>query len=100
MVNDTKLVGVSIGFVCTSKGHPKASKQVMPGLLQGQSYLSSSPPSLRTIFRNENTVPKTSFESSSVDRTVWPRPVGAAPETVSDRDFPTMEAGRGSQRRL
>lgn len=52
------------------------------------------------MFRREKTVPNTNFESSSVDRTVWPRPVGGASETVLERDFPTIEVGRGSQRRL
>ena len=51
------------------------------------------------MFRSENTVPNTSLESSSVARTVCPPPVDA-PETAPCPDFPAIEAGRGSQRRL
>jgi hypothetical protein len=61
------------------------------------SYLSSSPPNLRTMFRKENTVPNTSFASSSVERTVWPRPARSDPER---EPLPASEVGRGSQRRL
>ena len=41
-----------------------------------KSHLSSSPPSLRTIFRREKTVPKMSFASSSVVRANWPKTAG------------------------
>jgi hypothetical protein len=37
-------------------------------------YLSSSPPSFRTMFRSEKTVPKTSFASSSALRDDRPGP--------------------------
>lgn len=70
--------------------------------LQEMSHLSSSPPSLRTMFRSENTVPNTNFESSSVARIVWPVPAGpgwAGPSAFRE-DFPMIDAGRGSQRRL
>lgn len=55
------------------------------------------------MFRNENTVPNTSFASSSPALTVWPSPVEAAPGaggSAERDDFPTMEVGLGSQRRL
>lgn len=67
-----------------------------------KSHLSSSPPNLRTILRKENTVPKTSLASSSPARTVCPRPAGPVPVpgVSPERDFPMIEAGRGSQRRL
>jgi hypothetical protein len=53
------------------------------------------------MFRSENTVPNTNFESSSVARIVWPVPVGPDWAGLSVlRDFPTIDAGRGSQRRL
>lgn len=65
-----------------------------------ESYLSSSPPSLRTIFRREKTVPKTSFASSSLAFTVCPSPIAPAWASVAREDLPTTEVGRGSQRRL
>lgn len=69
------------------------------------SYLSSSPPSLRAMFRNEKTVPKISFASSSVVCADWPKTggsplAGADASEVGREDFPANELGRGSQRRL
>lgn len=68
------------------------------------SHLSSSPPSFRTIFRSEKTVPKTSFASSSVDRVdgeVEGSPLATVGVSEVGREgFPATEAGRGSQRRV
>lgn len=69
-------------------------------------YLSSSPPSLRTIFRSEKTVPKMSFASSSaVNGARFPLP-GAVPllngltSEAGREDLLETDDGRGSQRRL
>lgn len=59
--------------------------------LSGNTYLSSKPPSFLTIFRNENTVPKTNFASSSALSifiaalvSVAPLPVAVSPPLPAD----------------
>ena len=66
-------------------------------------YLSSPPPSFRTIFRREKTVPKMSLASSSALNAG--REVGAVLllDRASDSGragLPEAEGGRGSHRRL
>lgn len=64
-------------------------------------YLSSSPPSFRTMLRREKTVPKMSFASSSAVRFDCSEP-GATPceSDVGRAGLPPIVAARGSQRRL
>ena len=54
----------AIGFAISAGGSRGRNRN------GGCPYLSSSPPSLRTMFRRENTVPKTNFASSSLALTV------------------------------
>ena len=68
-------------------------------------YLSSSPPSLRTMFRSEKTVPKMSFASSSALKVGLPVPVDTpllrgVVSKVGREDALPVEIGRGSHRRL
>lgn len=65
--------------------------------------LSSSPPSLRTMFRSEKTVPNISFASSSALRAWRAGTVvlsGSFACDVGREVFPEDEVGLGSQRRL
>ena len=67
------------------------------------SHLSSSPPSLRTIFRKENTVPNMSFASSSAlraGREEAVNPLGAFASEAGRGALLPEEDGLGSQRRL
>ena len=67
------------------------------------SHLSSSPPSLRTIFRKENTVPNMSFASSSAlkaGREEDANPLGAFASDAGGGALIPEEVGLGSQRRL
>ena len=67
------------------------------------SYLSSSPPSFRTMFRKENTVPKMSFASSSAlraGRDEDANPLGAFTSEAGREALLPEEVGLGIQRRL
>jgi hypothetical protein len=67
------------------------------------SYLSSSPPSFRTILRKENTAPKMSFASSSAlkaGRDEDANPLGALVSEAGRGALLPEEVGLGSQRRL
>lgn len=99
---------VEVNFVLTSTVGDKArSKSIDRSIWQAsrpqRTYLSSSPPSLRTMFRKEKTVPNTNLASSSVIRAYFSRSEIALCEPVlSDvgrEDLPDADTGRGSQRR-
>jgi hypothetical protein len=67
------------------------------------SYLSSSPPSLRTMLRRENTVPKISLASSSAlraGRDEDANPLGTFTSEAGREALLLEDVGLGSQRRL
>jgi hypothetical protein len=67
------------------------------------SYLSSSPPSFRTMLRKEKTVPKMSLASSSAlkaGRDEDVNPLSAFASDAGREALPPDEVGLGSQRRL